>query len=484
MAEQSLKDKTVKGVIWSSVERMAGQLVQFFVMIVLARLLTPHDYGLIGMIAIFIALSQSLIDSGFSQALIRKKECTEEDYSTVFYFNIVVSTFVFILFYFVAPLVQSFYEEPELAVVMRLLCVSIIINAFSIVPKAIFTIRLNFKIQSISSIVAALVSGLIGIGMALNGGGVWSLVAQQLAYAFFSTLILWIYSKWSPKLVFSKESFVEMFSFGSKLMAVGVINTIFTNLYTIVIGKIYASTTLGFYTRGQHFAELPAINITSIVQRVSYPVMCKMQDDKIQFTSFFVRVLKMTAYCFFPLMAIIAGVSIPVVEIVLGSKWTYCGVLMIPLCFAMMWYPFHALNLNILEVVGKSDLFLKLEIVKKTITVIVLVTSIPLGVEALCYSQVFTSILFIFINAWYTKSYLYLSFIEQLKLYLPSFLTSLLIFAFIFVIGKALGNVYLWFIEGIVLGPGLYYLLSRFIGFSQIGELKILLAGTALNRRS
>jgi O-antigen/teichoic acid export membrane protein len=475
MAEQSLKDKTVKGTIWSAVERLSSQMVQFIVMLVLARLLTPHDYGIIGMLAVFIALSQSIIDSGFTQALIRKKNVTDKDFCTVFFFNIGVSVFLYFVFFLLAPFVENFYREPNLTRVMRILCLVIIINAFTIVPKAIFTIDLDFKIQTAASLSAAVFSGITGVLIALRGLGVWALVGQQLSYAIVSTTVLCFYSKWKPQFVFSICSFKEMFSFGSKLMIVGIINTFFLNLYPIVIGKLYAGSMLGYYTRGQHFAELPSMNITSIVQRVTYPVMCKMQEDSDCFVSFFSKVLKTVAFFFFPFMCILAGISIPLVEIVLGHKWHYCGVLMVPICFSMMWYPFNALNLNILEVVGQSNLFLKLEIIKKTISVVVLCVSVPFGVDFLCYTQSAVSLIYVVINAWYTKDYVSLTFWEQMKMYLPSLLLSLLIFALILITGKLVDNNWTWLIGGLLIGWSLYLFGSRIFGFSEVKEAKEIL---------
>lgn len=470
MAEQSLKDKTVKGVIWSFIDRFSSQLVQFVVALILARLLTPHEYGVIGMISVFIALSQSLIDSGFSQALIRKNYCTNIDFSTVFYFNVLVSLLVYGLFYVISPLVEIFYGENHLASVMRWLSIVVLINAFSVVPKAIFTIRLNFKVQTLASLLAATISGATGIFVAYYFRNVWALVVQQISYAFISVVVLWTFSKWHPILAFSYSSFKEMFSFGSKLMAVGIINTLFNNLYPVVVGKVYNPTTLGFYTRAQNFAELPAMNITGIVQRVSYPVMCQIQEDKQRFTIFFCQILEMTAFIYIPLMCILASISIPLVDIVLGEKWHFCGVLMIPLCFSMMWYPFHALNLNILEVVGKSDLFLKLEIIKKTITVLVLCISIPFGILALCYAQAAVSLLFVFINAWYTRNYVDLTTMKQLRMYLPALTTSLITFFIVVCCGRFLPSTG-WLVIGVLGGGGLYLLVSSFAKFNKFPEI-------------
>ena len=428
MAEQSLKDKTVKGVVWSSVERFSVQGVQFLVMLVIARLLDPKDFGLIGMLAIFLAVAQSLIDSGFSQALIRKQDRTEVDNSTVFYFNIVVSAVLYLILYAIAPWVAGFYNEPQLCSLMRVLCLIIIIISFAVVQRALYTASINFKTQAKASFIAAIISGVVGVWLAYNGYGVWTLVWQQLLNAGVNTLLLWVYSNWYPRWQYSWKSFRQLFSFGSKLLVSGLIDTLFTNIYLLVIGKIFNAASLGYYTQADRFTKLPSSNITGILQRVTYPVLCSIQDDDERLREDYRKLLRLSAFIIFPMMCLLAGVAYPLVELLIGEKWRFAATLIIPLSFTMMWWPIHAINLNLLQVKGRSDLFLRLEIIKKIIGVTVLVLSIPFGLLFMCYAGIATSIICLVINTYYTGKLIQVGFFMQMKDLSGSLIVSMAIF--------------------------------------------------------
>ena len=254
----SLKQKTISGVLWSCVERFSVQGIQFVIMVIMARILLPSDYGMIGMLAIFIAIAQTLIDSGFSNALIQKKDRSEIDYSTVFYFNIVVGIILYFILFFSSPLIARFYNTPELTGLTRVLALNLFINSLAVVQRAILSIKIDFKTQAKASFSAAIISGIVGIVMAYTGFGVWSLAVQTVLNAFVNTVLLWIFSKWIPLKVFSFESFKKLFAFGSKLLASGLLDTIYRNIYTIVIGKKFASTDLGYFTRADQFAQFPS----------------------------------------------------------------------------------------------------------------------------------------------------------------------------------------------------------------------------------
>lgn len=428
MTEESLKNKTIKGVLWSSVERFSVQGVQFLIMLVIARILDPKDFGLVGMLAIFLAVAQSLIDSGFSQALIRKQDRTEVDNSTVFYFNIVVSAILYLLLYAIAPWVAGFYNEPQLCSLMRVLCLIIIINSFAVVQRTLYTASINFKTQAKASFIAALVSGILGVWLAYNGYGVWTLVWQQLFNAGVSTLLLWVYSNWYPRWVYSWKSFRQLFSFGSKLLASGLLDTLYTNIYLLVIGKIFSASSLGFYTQADRFTKLPSSNITGIMQRVTYPVLCSIQDDDNRLREDYRKLLRLSAFFIFPMMCLLAGIAYPLVDLLLGVKWRFAATLIIPLSFTMMWYPIHGINLNLLQVKGRSDLFLRLEIIKKIIGVSVLVMSIPLGLLFMCYAGIVTSIICLVINTYYTGKIIQVGFLLQMKDLMGTLLLSLAVF--------------------------------------------------------
>lgn len=467
----SLRSKTVKGVVWSSIERFSTQGVQFLIMIIMARLLTPKDYGLIGMLAIFLAVAQSLIDSGFSQALIRKQDRTDVDNSTVFYFNIVVSSALYLILFIAAPFVADFYNQPELTSVMRVVCLGVILNSLAVVQRALLTVRIDFKTQAKASLSAAVISGCIGIVLAYCGFGVWSLVVQQLLNLSVNTLLLWIFSKWRPIAVFSWKSFHELFAFGSKLLASGLLDTLYRNIYPIVIGKLFSASSLGHYTRAQQFSEFPSSNVTGIIQRVTYPILCGIQDETERLEAVYRKFLKLSAFIIFPLMIGMSAVACPFIDIALGKQWGFCGQLLQIICFAMMWYPIHAINLNLLQVKGRSDLFLRLEIIKKILGITVLCITAPFGLVVMCYGQIFNSIVALVINTYYTGKLINVGFIRQMKDLLPTILLSLIMFgAILLVNGFIEANMYRLVI-GVLVGIIVYASGSYIFKFKELQTL-------------
>lgn len=475
MAEQNLKDKTVRGVIWSSVERFSVQGIQFLVMLVIARILAPRDYGLIGMLAIFLAVSQALIDSGFSQALIRKQDRTESDNSTVFFFNIVVSSLLYVILFLLAPWVSDFYNEPQLTLLMRVLCLVIIINSFAVVQRASLTASINFKVQAKASLIAAIISGGLGVYLAISGYGVWTLVCQQVLSALINVILLWWYSKWRPRLLYSWRSFRELFSFGSKILAVGLIDTIYNNMYQIVIGKVFSAASLGYYSRAQHFAEMPSSNVTGILQRVTYPVLCTMQDDDDKLRANYRKLLRVSAFVIFPMMCLLASVAHPLTCLLIGEKWDFAATLLVPLCFSLMWYPIHAINLNLLQVKGRSDLFLKVEIIKKIIIVSVLVLSIPFGVLFMCYSRIFTTVVCLAINTYYTGKLIQVGFVAQIKDLSGTLFASLLVFGIAYLIGSFFDNYITELILGVIVATLLFVGITYIFNFKELDYLKALI---------
>ena len=467
----SLKQKAAKGVLWSTVERFSVQGVQFLIMIVMARLLTPHDYGIIGMLAIFLAVSQSLIDSGFSQALIRKQDRTEFDNNTVFYFNIVVSALLYVILYVSAPFVADFYDTPQLCPVMRVVCLGIIFNSLAVVQRALLTIRIDFKTQAKAALTAAVTSGVAGIAMAYHGFGVWSLVAQQLLNLGINTGLLWLLSKWRPRLVYSWQSFHELFAFGSKLLASGLLDTFYRNIYPIVIGKLFSASSLGHYTRAHQFSEFPSSNLTGIIQRVTYPVLCEIQDDDERLSDIYRRFLKLSAFVIFPLMIGMSSVAQPFVNIMLGQQWDFCGQLLQIICFAMMWYPIHAINLNLLQVKGRSDLFLRLEIIKKILGVSVLCLTAPFGLVVMCYGSILNSLVALAINTYYTGKLINVGFLRQMRDLLPTLALCLAMFTLILSVNSFLSGNAAKLCTGVVTGVAFYSLTSYVFKFSELKEL-------------
>ena len=471
MAE-SLKSKTVKGTLWSSVERFSVQGIMFVVMIIMARMLTPEDYGLVGMITIFVAVSQSLIDSGFSQALIRKQDRTETDNSTVFYFNIAVGAALYTILFLCAPIISDFYGEPQLTPVTRAIGLCIVFNSLAVVQRALLTVRLDFKTQAKATLIGAVVSGAAGVTMAYTGFGVWAIVTQQVVNLALVTLFLWVFSHWKPIWAYSWKSFRELFSFGSKLLASGLIDTLYRNMYLIVIGKVFKASDLGYYTRAHQFSDFASSNITGIFQRVSYPVLCTIQDDDTRLADVYRRLLKVSAFVIFPLLMGLAAVARPLVITFLTEKWLFAATLLVPLCFAGMWYPVHAINLNLLQVKGRSDLFLRLEIIKKALGVAMLCITLPMGLLPMCWGMLANSIISLVINTHYTGRLIHLGFLAQMRDLLPSLALSMAtgaaVHATVTLIPMHPG---LALAAGVIEGAALYSAIAKLLRFKEFAEL-------------
>ena len=421
---ESLKHKTVKGVGWSFIDNLSSSGVSFLVGLVLARLLTPSEYGIMAILTIFIAVSNSIVDSGFSNALIRKTDAKRVDYNTVFLFNLVVSGLLYVVLFFAAPAISVFFKESLLVEVMRVIGWVLVINALAIIPRTLFVKNVDFKTQTKVSLIASVSSGVLGIGMALAGMGVWSLVGQQLSRQLLNTLFLWIYSTWRPIWEFSLQSFRELFGFGSKLLLSGLLDTVFKEIYSLVIGRCYTSAQLGQYTRANQFNQIFSSNLTTVIQRVSYPVLSSIQDESDRLREAYRKVIKSTMLITFACMLGLAAVAKPLIVILIGEKWLPAVGFLQIICFSGMLYPLHAINLNILQVKGRSDLFLKLEIIKKIIAVGPLILGVLLSIEYMLWGSVCTSLIAYFLNSYYSANLINYPTREQIKDILPTFLVS------------------------------------------------------------
>lgn len=421
MVEKSLKNKTVKGASWSFIDSIAGQGITFVVGLVLARLLTPEEYGLIGIIIIFISVFNSIVDSGFSNALIRKNDAKDIDYNTVFISNLVLSVVLFVILYISSPAISRFFNQPQLIPLLRVMGSIVIINAFAIIQRTILVKQVDFKTQTKISLISSISSGVVGIGMAVGDLGVWSLVGQQISRQFLNTAFLWFYSRWYPKLQFSIQSFKELFTFGWKLLVSSLINTVWKEIYQVIIGKCYSPSALGQYTRAQQFASICSSNLTSVVQRVSFPVLSSVQNDKERLKNGYKRIIKVTMLLAFVLMFGLAAVAKPLVLSLIGEQWLPCVPFLQINCLQMMLYPLHALNLNMLQVQGRSDLFLKLEIIKKIIAIGPLILGIFVNIYWMLGGSVVTGFIAYYLNAYYSGPFLNYSIKEQVKDILPSF---------------------------------------------------------------
>ncbi len=421
----NLTEQTTKGVFWSFFENFSVQAIQFILGLIMARLLSPQEYGIIGMLAIFMAIAQVFVESGFSNALIRNNKRTELDFSTAFFFNVVVGAVAYLILFVASPLIADFFDLPILEDLTKVICLNVFINSLGIVQRAKFTINIDFKRQAKATTSSVLISGILGIYLAYTGLGVWALVIQSVFRNSLNVALLWLMSRWVPKLQFSWTSFKEMWNYGYKLLISGLINTGYNELTTLIIGKFFSASSLGNYTRAKQFAQFPSQNLTSVLGRVTFPILSNIQDDDARLERVYRKYLRLMAFIVFPLMIGLAALSEPLILIILTDKWEACIPLLQIICLYMIWYPIHSLNLNLLQVKGRSDLFLKLEIIKKTIGIISLIITVPLGLIYLVIAGVFTSIIALVINTHYTGKLLNLGFWTQMKDITPTLLLSL-----------------------------------------------------------
>lgn len=452
MAEQNLKDKTVKGGVWSAIDYIARYGISFIVGIVLARLLTPDDYGLIGIITIFITLFNYIVDGGLGAALIRKIDTDDDDYSTLFIANLVISFFLAFLLVLIAPLVAVFFAREQLTLMTQVMSVIIILDSLSIVQKVRLTKKIDFKTQTKVSVSAALISGTIGVSMAYFGFEVWALVGQQISSSLFNTIFLWIYNKWVPRLVFRFERFKEMWQFGWKLLVSSIMGSLWDNLYSVIIAKNYSTVTLGFYSRANQFASLCPSTINSVVQRVSYPVLCNFQTDYVQLKQAYSRVIRVSMLPSFVLALGLAACTESFIEVLIGEQWLPCVPYLQILCFSLMLYPLHALNINVLQVVGRSDLTLILRIVKTALATIPLLIGIFFNIYYMLWGSVAVGFLSYLVNAYFPSKLISYTMKEQLLDILPSFLISLIMASLVYSITFLSISVYIKLIVQILVG--------------------------------
>lgn len=426
MSEPSLRNKTIKGTFWSAADAFLGQGITFVVGIVLARLLSPEEYGMIGICLIFTTILNGIVDSGFSNAIIRKKEATNDDYNTMFITNMVVSIVLYVLLYFSAPLISSFFQM-ELTSIVRVIGLVLIINGLSLTQQTNLTKKIDFKTKTKASIVSAIISGIIGVGMAYAGFGVWALVAQLLSKQAVYTITLWILNRWVPNFYFSVESFKYMWGFGWKLLVSGLLDRLWAQMYQVVVGKFYNAATLGQYTRGREYANIFSANITSIVQRVTYPILAEVQDEKERMVSAYRKVIKVTMFVTCVCMISLGAVAEPLIYCLIGEKWHQAATFLPLICISMSLYPLHAINLNMLQVQGRSDIFLYLEIVKKIIAIGPLCIGIFFDIYWMLIGSIVTGLICFFLNTYYTGKKLGYNSWKQLKDIAPSYGVALVI---------------------------------------------------------
>lgn len=457
MAEVSLKRQAFHSIIWKIFETGGTQLIQFVISVVLARLVMPDQFAAIAMLTIFLAVAGVFVNSGFSSALVRKTNRTQIDCCTVFYFNIVVAFISYIILFVIAPFVADFYNLPELTILLRVMSLTIVISSFSAVHRTLFTAEMNFKALAVYNLVALIISGAIGILLAYKGFQVWALVIQSLVSSVLGTFFVWYKSPWRPSWMFSKQTLKEFFGFGSKLLGSSLLDTIYNNIYGVVIGKFFAHADLAYYNRAQGLTTMTSATPTGVLQSVTYPTMCKMQDDIGRMREGYRKMIKISAFVIFPLCLGIGAVSYPLINVLYTDIWIYAATLLQIIVFAGMWYPIHAINLNLLIVKGRSDLFFRLEIIKKIVGVAILVITLPIGLEAMCYGSIISSLISLVINTYYTNKLINLSIIQQFKDLFPTLVLSIGMFIACKVFSTFMGNGLESLISSILLGIVIYF---------------------------
>lgn len=468
----TLKHKTFLGTVWKILDVGGRQLISLLVTTLLARLILPAQYGLVAMLGVFLALAEVFIDSGFSTALMRKTDRTQIDCSTVFWFNVAVSVFFYLLLFFCAPLIAGFYAMPELQQILRVCALSLVISGLTGVQRVLFSAKLDFKTTTAASLVAQLVSGGVGIAMAFMDFQVWALVASTLLnYSIFS-LQLWFRSDWRPSWEFSFSSLRTFFAFGSRLLGSALLNTAYGQSYSLVIGKIYSSANLAFYNRAGSFSGLTSSVPTNIIESVTFPSLCHLQGDDERLRNAYRRMIKLCAFVVFPLCLGCGAVACPLINVLLSSRWEFAATLLQILVFGGMWYPIHSLNLNLLKVKGRSDLFFRLEIYKKIVGIAILCVTVPKGLVWIASGSILSSVLCMVINTHYTGKLLNLGFLRQMGDVMPSLLLSLAMFITVKTVATILGNGIESMLISVLSGVAFYAAGALLFRFPQVAELK------------
>lgn len=463
------------GIFWSFGDQIAIQGIQFILQIILARLLLPEDFGIYGMILVFIAISYTIIDSGITQALIREQNTSQVDYSTAFYFSLIMSFVMYGVLYAFAPAISEFFDEPQLVLILRILSLVLIISSLGNIQRAQLTKAINFKTQTKINFIAGILSGVTAIIFAVQGFGVWSLIVKILSMQLFQSGLLWIYIDWKPTFVFKYASFKKLFGFGSKIMLASLITTIYSNIYYILIGRFYSAAQLGYYTNAVKLNDVASQTITAALQRVTYPVLSSIQDEEERLKYGFKKIIRTSTFLNFPLMVGLAVIAEPLINMLFGNNWLPMVVYFQLLCFAGMLYPLNAINLNILQVKGNSNLYLQLIIAKQVALTLLIFGAVwfDLGVIGLIGVAVIQSYIELILNSHFAGREISYSTIELIKDIFLIYIITLLMGGTVYLCGMFLPvNNFLKIILQILVGTVVYIGMSK---LAKIQELNIVI---------
>lgn len=459
----SLRKKAIGGVIWTVVDTFVLRGFSFLATIVLARWLGPEEFGLVGMIAVFIAIGTSITDSGLSNSLIRTKDADDKDFSTVFILNLGLSAAVYLLLFISAPYIADFFNQPILTNLVRVYCLSFVISAFSAVQLARLNKNMQFKKITKLNVPGTIVGTLTGLLMGYYGYGVWSIVCMYLVTQLVQSISLWFSSSWRPSMEYSKEKAKYHYGFGYKLMLSGLLNTVFNNIYNIVIGKYYSAKELGFFERSKSFNNYPVTTITGVISRVTFPLLSSLQDEKQRISLVYKKLMQLSFFITAPLMFGAAAIAHPLFLLVLGEQWLEAVPYFQVLCLGGMFLPIHSFNLNVFKVYGRSDLFLKLEIIKKVIITVALIIGFQFGIMGLVWSSVISGYIALFVNTYYSANMINYSSKNQFLDMLPTLLTSGMMFLVIkYTLNIAINyHLIVQIFIGVIVGFTFYFLINK-----------------------
>lgn len=463
--KSGMGNQVISGMIWTVADILGNQVTKLAVQIILARLLIPKDFGIISIITVFIAVSQSIMDSGFQNALIREKETKEEDLATVFYFNFCMSLLIYLSLFFSSPFISRFFNEPKLETILKVVGIIIIINSFGLIQRTILSKQLKFKAQMIINMFSSLLSGVVAIVLASKGFGIWSLVSQIVLMQFIQALLLTLNNRWWPKKKFYWSSFIRLYKFGWKMMATGLVNTIYQNLYFVIIGRLYSASDLGFYTNAQKLRDASDFTITGAVRKVSYPALSKIKENQEVLRLGYQKIIRYTIFFTFPVTLVLISIAPELFKLLFGIKWMASVPYFQVLCLASMFFPLHTINLNILQVKGKSGLVLKLEVINKIIALSLIFISILFhwGITGLIWISVFSSFSAYLINFHYAALFLEYSKVNQFKDILGSLISSLLMFIVLYVWKLFFDTTNIWNLAINCIIAGLSYIICHLI---------------------
>ncbi|MCI7309444.1 MAG: lipopolysaccharide biosynthesis protein [Prevotella sp.] len=462
MVTPNIKEQTISGVIWKFFEKFSIHFIVFIQSIIMARLLSPSDYGLIGMVTILNGICATLVDAGLTNALIRKKKATSQDFSTVFVFNVVMNLLMAGVMVICAPFLADFYSQPILKNIIYLFAVQGFSGALLAVQGAKMITNLQFKTLGLINVITTIATGIVSITLAFTGWGVYALVIPNIVMIYIRFGLYYYYQHWFPGFYFSKESFTELFGYGSRILASNLLNVIFGNIYSIIIGKKFSAASLGYYTRGEGYATLPSSVINDVIKNVTFPVLSKIQDNIHELTTAYRRMLRITVLCLFPLMILLVVLAHPLVVIMISDKWVNCIVFLQILCFSAMLQPVVSLAHNLLQIKGRSDVFLRITILQKLMLIVIVLATVPLGIIYMCVGSVLLAYLTFIVNCYYIKKEINLGYIEQLKDLLPSFFLSLIMGGIVYFICSLIEILLIKICVGFVLGLLLYGVMAKY----------------------